>query len=206
MKWVKKTLKMRSRSCLLGLARWERYARPGPWSFSVTSSWRRGRTAGRRGRSQWSFSVELLSDTPDGEVGQLVISSSSRVVWPGFDRDVEMTIWTLVKPMNDKRLYHADNMEVENENYLGAFPFSKPQWKVQRNQMLATPTFPDVPCVSSRVNQTWLMWANVGKQNKQWKVKVVLRGSVDCTLCRIFYHYIKCTLIHAGFNHRRNIA
>ena len=67
--------------------------------------------------------MELLSDTPDGEVEQLVISSSSRVVWPGFDRDVEMTIWTLVKPMNDKRLYHADNMEVENENHLGAFSF-----------------------------------------------------------------------------------
>ena len=71
--------------------------------------------------------MELLSDTPDGEVGQLVISSSSRVVWPGFDRDVEMTIWTLVKPMNDKRLYRADNMEVENENHLGPFSFSNPQ-------------------------------------------------------------------------------
>ena len=72
--------------------------------------------------------MELLSDTPDGEVGQLVISSSSRVVWPGFDRDVEMTIWTLVKPMDDdKILYHADNMEVENENHLGAFSFSKPK-------------------------------------------------------------------------------
>ena len=72
--------------------------------------------------------MELLSDTPDGEVGQLVISSSSRVVWPGFDRDVEMTIWTLVKPMDDdKRLYHADSMEVENENHLGAFSFSNPQ-------------------------------------------------------------------------------
>ena len=47
--------------------------------------------------------MELLSDTPDGEVGQLVISSSSRVVWPGFDRDVEMTIWTLVKPMDDDK-------------------------------------------------------------------------------------------------------
>ena len=62
--------------------------------------------------------MNLLSDTPDEEVGQLVISSSSRVVWPGFDRDVEMTIWTLVKPMDDdKRLYHADNMEVENFHF-----------------------------------------------------------------------------------------
>ena len=44
-------------------------------------------------------------------------------------KTVEMTIWKLVKPMNDKRLYHADNMEVENENHLFHFQILSEKYK-----------------------------------------------------------------------------
>ena len=160
LKWVKKTLKMGSRSCLLGLARWERYARTGPWSFSVTSSWRRGRTAGNL----------------------FIFQSSLARIWQGCGDD----------DMDTGEAYGWWQKTVPCRQY-GSWKWKSPwgfsifKTSVKSTKesnvgqtWVATPTFPDVPCVSSRVNQTWLMWANVGKQNKQWKVKVVLRG--ECWL------------------------